>query len=297
MSYYRRRYKRPYYYHNNRSYYNRNNSSPEGSIAAIIVILLSIGLISFMGKNPIGFILGVFEFIIFIGVIVLVIFGIRRLIKRGNKISEPGVISVNREDAAQINSEKHGCKCYMEGLTYGEQEVADTLARELSYKDYFIFNNLIIPSENNGSTQIDHIVISKFGIFVIESKDYKGWIFGDKDQPFWTQSLPDGKNKFQFQNPIHQNFAHIMALKTLMPFATDCFYSIVVFSSNSEIKTIPIENVVHVNQLIGCIKKYTQEKLTENDVQLAIGKLSYACQTVDITASEHIANLNANHQD
>ncbi len=86
-----------------------------------------------------------------------------------------------------------------------------------------------------------------------------------------------------------------MALKALMPFAADKFYSVVVFSDKSEFKTPPIENVLHLNQLIGCIKRYTEEKLSQTDIQLIIGKLSYACQTIDITASEHVANLQA-HQ-
>jgi len=181
----------------------------------------------------------------------------------------------------------------MEGLSTGEQEVAEALSRELSYKDYFIFNNLIIPSENNGSTQIDHIVVSRFGVFVIESKDYQGWIFGARDQQFWTQSLPGGKNKFQFQNPIHQNYAHIMALKELMPGVSGSFIGIVVFSSKSEIKSVPMPGVVHLSQLINFIKSHSQEKISEAGVQLIIGKLSYACQTVDITTTEHISNLRA----
>lgn len=228
---------------------------------------------------------------VFIGIIALIVIGIKRLFSRDSKIVESNVAQVNQQNDAQINSEKHGCKCYMEGLNTGEREIAGLLSRELSYKDYFIFNNLILPSENNGSTQIDHIVISKFGIFVIESKDYNGWIFGRKDDPMWVQSLPGGNNKFSFQNPIHQNYAHIMALKTLMPFVADKFYSVVVFSKRSEFKTPPIENVVSIDQLISCIKQYPQDLLSEADVQLAIGKLSYACQTVDITASQHITNL------
>jgi hypothetical protein len=290
MSYRRRYYKRPYYYR--RSRYRRSNPSL-GGIAVLGVVALFCFYALYNGTGAaLSALLG---WAVLIGIIALIVIGIRKLFGWSGKASTPDMAHIGQQDAAQINSEKHGCKCYMEGLSYGEQEVADTLSRELSYKDYFIFNNLILPSENNGSTQIDHIVVSRFGIFVIESKDYKGWIFGDKDEQQWTQSLPGGKNKFQFQNPIHQNYAHIMALKTLMPFAVDNFYSIVVFSSQSEIKTAPIENVVHLSQLIGCIKKYTQEKLSENDIQLIIGKLSYACQTVDITASEHVANLHA-HQ-
>ena len=290
MSYRRRYYKRPYYYH--RPYSRRSNPSIKG-----IVIFGAIAIFCFYalfngGGAALSALLG---WAILIGIITLIVIGIRKLFGWSGKASTSDIAPISQQTATEINSEKHGCKCYMEGLSYGEQEVADTLSRELSYKDYFIFNNLILPSENNGSTQIDHIVVSKFGIFVIESKDYKGCVFGDKDEPQWTQSLPGGKNKFQFQNPIHQNYAHIMALKALMPFAADKLYSIVVFSSQSEIKTPPIENVVHLSELIGCIKKYTEEKLSESDIQLIIGKLSYACQTVDITAAEHIANLHA-HQ-
>ena len=191
------------------------------------------------------------------------------------------------------NKNKHACKCYMEGLNSGEQKVADLLAAELSYTDYFLFNNIIINSKNNGSTQIDHIIVSKFGIFVLESKDLKGWIFGSKNQSTWTQSMP-GAIKYKFQNPIHQNYGHLMALKDLMPFAKDNFYNIVVFTGEAEIKTESIENVIYLNKLIEYIKKYNQEKLNENEVQFAIGKLSYACQTINITVEEHIANIYAN---
>lgn len=192
------------------------------------------------------------------------------------------------------NTSKHACKCYMEGLTPGEQKVADVLAGELSYTDYFLFNNIIINSKNNISTQIDHIVVSKFGVFVIESKDLSGWIFGSKNQSTWTQSMP-GAIKYKFQNPIHQNYGHLMALKELMPFAKDNFYNIVVFTGNAEIKTERIENVLYLSELINYIKKYDKEKLNENEVQFAVGKLSYACQTINITVDEHVANIYANN--
>jgi hypothetical protein len=138
-------------------------------------------------------------------------------------------------------------------------------------------------------------VISRFGVFVIESKDYKGWIFGAPDNEKWTQSLPGGTVKSQFQNPIRQNFAHMMALKELMPFAGDNFISIVVFTDKSEFKTPPIPNVVHLHDLIACIKKYETPRLSEEQVQLAIGKLSYACQTIDLTINDHIENLQIRH--
>lgn len=229
--------------------------------------------------------------IIFFGAIYV----FRKIKNRPQTFDNTGGLSANTTQNV-VNAEKHGCKCYMDGLTEGEKEIAHILAEGLSYKDYFIFNNITIPSEKNGSSQIDHLVVSRFGIFVIESKDYKGWIFGSKEEDKWTQSLPGGKNKFQFQNPIHQNWSHIMSLKSLLPTVSENVYqSIVVFTGYCEIKTQPIENVVSSKDLVGCILKHTDSKLSEDNLHMVIGKLSYMCQTVDISLSQHIDNLRTHH--
>ena len=297
MSYYRN-YRKPYYYRRRRY---GNYSQPFEPIKGIFVLgvaFILLGSISSVAKGNFAGLLGKsIVWVILLGGIVWVIGKVRKL-SRKSKISESLQISADStpEQIKSINSEKHGCKCYMDGLTDGEQEIAHILAEGLSYKDYFIFNNLTIPSDHNGSSQIDHLVQSRFGIFVIESKDYKGWIFGSKDQDSWTQSLPGGKNRFQFQNPIRQNWSHIMSLKSLMPFIPEsAFQSIVVFTDSCEIKTPPIENVVHSEELIECIKKHAENKVPENDLQLALGKLSFACQTADISPSQHIDNLHSHH--
>lgn len=272
-----KRYSHPSY---RRRHYRGNNS-----IEKVIGVLFLLFLLLYISGGASKFFSAIFPYIVFVGIILLVI-GIAKRINKDKKTLSAII---------QSNSEKHGCRCYMDGLSNAEQGVADLISQELNYKNYFIFNNLIIPSENNGSTQIDHLIVSKFGIFVLESKDYNGWIFGSENQPSWTQSLPGG-NKFQFQNPIRQNYGHIMALKTLMPFLDDNFYGIIVFSDKAEMKTSRIEGVVYSRELIEYIKKYTQEKISENGMHLAIGKLSYVCQTADITSDEHVANLRNAHQ-
>lgn len=73
----------------------------------------------------------------------------------------------------------------------------------LDAKIYIDINDVTIQTPT-GTTQIDHIIVSKFGIFVIETKNMSGWIFGSPDQAQWTQSLPGG-NRFRFQNPLRQN--------------------------------------------------------------------------------------------
>lgn len=296
MGYYRN-YRKPYYYHRRR--YGRYNQ-PFEPIKGIFVFGLAFILlssISSVSKGNFGSIFG--KIIIWTLILGGCIWIIRKIKNRSKHVVSNNLYipaDATKDQVAKINSEKHGCKCYMDGLTDGEQEIAHILAEGLSYKDYFIFNNLTIPSSHNGSSQIDHLVVSKFGIFVIESKDYKGWVFGNKDQEQWTQSLPGGNNKFQFQNPIRQNWSHIMSLKTLFPSVPEnAFRSIVVFTDSCEFKTDPIENVIHSGEIVGCVQKYTETEISEDNLHLILGKLSYVCQTTDISHQQHLENLHASH--
>lgn len=295
MSYYRN-YRKPYYRRRRYGRYNQPFEPIKGIfVLGIAFILLS--SISSVSKGNFGSIFG--KIIIWALILGGCIWIIRKIKNRSKHVVSNDLYipaDANKDQVAKINSEKHGCKCYMDGLTDGEQEIAHILAEGLSYKDYFIFNNLTIPSDHNGSSQIDHLVVSKFGIFVIESKDYKGWIFGNKNQERWIQSLPGGNNKFQFQNPIRQNWSHIMSLKALFPSIPDnAFQSIVVFTDSCEFKTDPIENVVHSEEIVGCIQKYTESKLSEENLHVVLGKLSYVCQTADISVEKHLENLLTHH--
>lgn len=91
---------------------------------------------------------------------------------------------------------------------------------------YFRLNNVTIATLN-GTTQIDHVVVSRFGIFVVESKNMKGWIFGSEQDRQWTQSI-FGK-KYRFQNPLHQNYRHTRALSQFLDVAHDKIHSVVMF--------------------------------------------------------------------
>lgn len=87
-----------------------------------------------------------------------------------------------------------------------------------------------------------------------------------------------------------------MSLKLLMPsIPENAFRSIVVFTDSCEFKTESIENVVHSEEIVGCIQKHTDAKLSEENLHLILGKLSYVCQTADITPSQHIENLHSFH--
>lgn len=81
----------------------------------------------------------------------------------------------------------------------GEKLVSSTLSFRLPKEQYRILNNILLKTDR-GSTQIDHIIVSVYGIFVIETKNYTGWITGGEYSEKWTQTIY--KNKTQFYNPI-----------------------------------------------------------------------------------------------
>jgi hypothetical protein len=100
-----------------------------------------------------------------------------------------------------------------------------------------------LPDEQNQTTQIDHILLSPFGVFVIETKNYKGWIFGGEHQKMWTQKIY--KKSFKFQNPLHQNYKHQKVLEAILADIVDpaLIHSVVVFMPDCEFKTDMPQNV------------------------------------------------------
>lgn len=125
--------------------------------------------------------------------------------------------------------------------------------------DNKILSNIYVPKEDGTTTEIDLLMINRKGIYVFESKNYSGWIFGDEKSKNWTQSFKGGK-KIAFMNPIWQNKAHINALIKLMNLSeNDPIYSYIIFSEQCELKKISFSlqnvNILKRNQLLSLIKK------------------------------------------
>jgi Nuclease-related domain len=96
----------------------------------------------------------------------------------------------------------------------GERFVSKKLNR-LDPIHYKVLNDVMLPSRgNSATTQIDHIVVSNYGIFCIETKAYKGWIFGNAHDEKWTQVI--FRHKERLYNPLRQNFAHTKAVEDLL---------------------------------------------------------------------------------
>lgn len=149
----------------------------------------------------------------------------------------------------------------------------------LDKSKYKVINNIVLEVAGK-TTQIDHIVISDFGVFVLETKNYKGWILGGENSEYWTQVI--FKRKEKFYNPIRQNLGHIRALKNcLNEYHNLKYISIIVFSSKADIKVNTNTEVVYSHQLIKTIKRYTGVNLMETDKE-AIFQTITAFNLIDI---------------
>ncbi|WP_163009979.1 nuclease-related domain-containing protein, partial [Pseudomonas viridiflava] len=93
----------------------------------------------------------------------------------------------------------------------------------------------------DGTTQIDHVFISPFGIFVLETKNMSGWIFGREKQPQWTQKIY--RRTYKFQNPLRQNYKHLKALEATLGVSLEHLHSVVSFVGESTFKTAMPANV------------------------------------------------------
>lgn len=114
--------------------------------------------------------------------------------------------------------------------------------------DFHLLNHITLQLED-GTTQVDHILVSKFGVFVIETKDYQGWIFANAKQKNWTQVMFG--RKFKFQNPIFQNMRHMQAVEKLLDFLpSSAIKSVVVIVGKAEFKTEKPQGVCAIAELI-----------------------------------------------
>ena len=98
-------------------------------------------------------------------------------------------------------------------------------------------HNIYVPYRGKTS-EIDVLLVHEKGIFVFESKNYSGWIFGSAEQQQWTQML-NRQTKNRFYNPIRQNATHINALSQYLKIDKSIMKSFIVFSERCELKKIP----------------------------------------------------------
>lgn len=152
----------------------------------------------------------------------------------------------------------------------GEKQVSKRL-RKLNKRKYKVLNNVLLKTAN-GSTQIDHVVISIYGVFVIETKNYKGIIKGNEYDENWSQILIN-KNE-NLRNPIKQNNGHIKAIKDLIPeIRYKKIKSIILFSKRARLNVNAVTDVTYINKVNKIIKSYKTKEYTIEEVERIFKKL------------------------
>jgi hypothetical protein len=141
----------------------------------------------------------------------------------------------------------------------------------LSKDTYHLIKNVTIPVDG-GTTQIDHVIVSRFGVFVVETKNLRGWIFGKEGDAYWTQKLYRHSEKFQ--NPLRQNYKHTKTLSEILGISEDKMHSVVVFTGDSSFKTDMSENVTNPRGYIRYIRSQTKPVLAEGEVSRIIKSIA-----------------------
>lgn len=194
-------------------------------------------------------------------------------------------------------SVKHNTGRYGEYLTYKHLKQFETSGAK------FLFN-IYIPKENGETTEIDVLMICKKGLFVFESKNYSGWIFGSENQKNWYQTLPAGRgrsHKEHFYNPIMQNRSHIKHLKSFLGEQVP-MRSIIVFSDRCTLKSVQICNkdISVINRysvapvVSGICNQIPNDLFTDKDITELYNKLYPYTQVDEISKMQHVVNIHNN---
>lgn len=159
----------------------------------------------------------------------------------------------------------------------------------------YIINDIIIKDENGKTSQIDHIVINRNGIFVIETKNYSGRIYGNETQQEWTQVLQYGKVKNKFYNPVKQNATHVRRIKeatnTQIP-----IYSLIVFTKGN-VSYIDAPNVYTLGEMKRKLNSPTNVLLTQSEMENLYNQLCNIKNNCTVTTKEHIENIHKTQTD
>lgn len=182
----------------------------------------------------------------------------------------------------------------------GERRVAGILSRVRFCSDNHLLNNLMLPWPDGGTCQIDHVIVADSGIYVVEVKNYSGWIFANEKNQYWTQVLTTGYRgesiKNRIYNPIRQNASHIRCIRRILGNCNFPMYSIIVFSDDAEFKALSYEDddvfIAHFCNLRKVIERIDARfsgSLSNEEVNGIYHTI--IASLVDVEKSEHVENV------
>lgn len=159
----------------------------------------------------------------------------------------------------------------------GEKFVNNKFLSELDPLNYTLLNDIMLQNGSDiGTTQIDHVIISNFGIFCIETKSYSGWILGRESDKYWTQSI--NYRKYRFYNPLRQNYGHVKTLEKLLASLSISIpiYSFVAFPDAEKLKITGTDAVGYARDIVSKVKGYNQVVLSNEDKDRIINAINQA---------------------
>lgn len=168
----------------------------------------------------------------------------------------------------------------------GESKVSVVAMLGLPRSTYTPFHNLTLPVPN-GTTQVDHIFVSRFGVFVVETKNMGAWIFGGERDRQWTQTFRNGQ-KVRFQNPLRQNYRHTKAVETALVdlnLPSGAVRSVVAFVGKAELKTEMPHNVTVGTGFVSYIRSFREPMLSDSQVLAACSMIE--SESLSISAAKH----------
>ena len=161
--------------------------------------------------------------------------------------------------------------------------------KKLPKDEYIIINDVFI--DINGTThQIDHVVVSKYGIFSIETKQYNGFITGNKYDKKWIRYV--GKRKYYYTNPIRQNYGHVKSLSELLNIDESFIYNVVCIPSRAKLKIQHDGELTRLDSILDKILSY-KEVVIEN-VDEIVEQIKKNNITDKKRKKEHIKNIKEN---
>lgn len=188
----------------------------------------------------------------------------------------------------------------------GETRIANQLGMLAFFgREGRTLRNVYVTNSKGYTAEIDVLYITAKGLFVIESKNYSGWIFGDDRNAMWTATYYAGKNfigvkkssKHKFYNPVWQNQGHIRFLKRFLNMRVPC-YSFVVFSDQCEFKALELNNddtiVCKRRQLRAHIKRIwdsSEDLLTQEQIDKIYKRLLPLTNPDQEVRAKHIASI------
>ena len=177
---------------------------------------------------------------------------------------------------------------------FGEVLVSWVLGKDKEGKRRVV-SDLIIEGKDGRTTQIDHVVINANGVFVIETKNYAGDIYGDETCSEWTQILAGGKVRNKHYNPVKQNGTHVYMLKEALGLPIHIMDAVVLVQGNT--KHIASDRVFTVWGVRGFLSKKRHPGLSAGDIESIFSKLEEIKKNTKITPEQHRENIRRQRAD